>query len=96
MASLPLQTYQGTSGGRSLHTRCPPVEETVRCGCHAEKVTDNTTRKAKIKLIIACLVALVFMVGEVVGELQIKSSIFSIGQLSVSSLVAQKRSEQLD
>ena len=45
-----------------------PVEDNVRCECH-EKVTDNTTQKAKIKLIIACLVALVFMVGEVVGKL---------------------------
>ena len=72
MASLSLQTYQSTGGGRSLHARRSSVEENVRCGCHAEKVTDNnTTRKAKIKLVIACLVALVFMVGEVVGELQI-------------------------
>ena len=69
MASLPPQTYQSTSGGRSLHTHRSPVEESVRCDCHAKKVTDNTTRKAKIKLVIACLLVLVFMVGEVVGEL---------------------------
>ena len=65
MASLPVRTYQSTGGGRRSS-----FEESVRCGCH-EKVTDNTTRKAKIKLVIACLVALVFMLGEVVGELLI-------------------------
>ena len=63
MASLPIQTYQSTGGGRRSS-----VEESVRCECH-EKVTDNTTRKAKIKLVIACLVALVFMLGEVAGKL---------------------------
>ena len=70
LTSLPLQTCQSPSGGPSfvVHTRSSPVEDKVRCECH-EKVTDNTTRKAKIKLIIACLVALVFMVGEVVGKL---------------------------
>ena len=53
-----------------VHTQRSPVEENVRCGCH-EKVTDNTTRKAKIKLVIACLVALLFMLGEVAGKLSI-------------------------
>ena len=63
MASLPIQTYQSTGGGRRSS-----VEESVHCECH-EKITDNTTRKAKIKLVIACLVALIFMLGEVAGKL---------------------------
>ena len=32
------------------------------------QVVDDTTRKAKIKLVTASLIALFFMVGEVVGE----------------------------
>ena len=49
------------------------VEE-PHCNCHV-KVTDNTTRKAKIRLITACLIALVFMIGEVIGELIIHGTL---------------------
>ncbi len=45
----------------------PDVEESVRCGCH-EKVVDHTTRKAVIKLLIASGIALLFMIGEVIGK----------------------------
>ena len=44
----------------------PQLEESVQCGCHV-KVVDKTTRVAKIKLIIALVIALAFMVGEVLG-----------------------------
>ena len=43
------------------------LQDRVRCGCHV-KIVDKTARKAKIKLILACIVALVFMIGEVVGR----------------------------
>ena len=52
------------------------VEE-PHCNCHV-KVTDNTTRKAKIRLITACLIALVFMIGEVIGELTIEVTTWNI------------------
>ena len=39
----------------------------MRCGCHV-KVVDHTTRKAVMKLLVASLIALLFMVGEVLGE----------------------------
>ena len=43
------------------------VEASVRCGCHV-KIKDSTSKKARTKLIIACIVALLFMCGEVVGN----------------------------
>ena len=39
----------------------------VRCECHV-KVVDKTAKRAKIKLILASIIALAFMAGEVVGE----------------------------
>ncbi len=44
-----------------------PLEESIRCGCHV-KVVDNTTRKAVIKLVLAAIIAVLFMIGEVIGE----------------------------
>ena len=44
-----------------------PNGQAVHCGCHKPEV-DHTTRKAVIQLIIASLIALVFMMGEVLGE----------------------------
>ena len=43
------------------------LQEAVHCGCH-EKVPDVTSKKARNKLIIACILALFFMIGEIVGE----------------------------
>ena len=43
------------------------IEASVRCGCHV-KIKDSTSKKARMKLIIACIVALLFMCGEVVGN----------------------------
>jgi len=43
------------------------LNKSVRCECHV-KVVDDTTRRAKIKLVTACLVALLFMIGEVIGK----------------------------
>ena len=52
---------------RSVNSRqSDVVEASVRCGCHV-KVKDNTSRKARIKLVAACVIALAFMIGEVVG-----------------------------
>ena len=42
----------------------------VRCKCHV-KVKDKTAKRAKIKLVIASMIALGFMTGEVVGKLSI-------------------------
>ena len=44
-----------------------PSPETVHCECHTP-VVDHTTRKAVMKLVIASLIALLFMVGEMLGE----------------------------
>ena len=52
------------------------VEVSVRCGCHA-KVKDNTSRKARIKLVTACIIALAFMIGEVVGMTGICVRVYS-------------------
>ena len=43
----------------------------IRCKCHV-KVEDKTAKRAKTKLILASIVALGFMAGEVVGELFIR------------------------
>lgn len=40
--------------------------ESIRCACH-EKAVDKTSRKARIKLVLACIIALVFVVGEIAG-----------------------------
>ena len=50
----------------SPSTNVSSLEESVRCPCHV-KVVDYTTRKAVIKLILASLIAIIFMIGEVVG-----------------------------
>ncbi|CAI7999525.1 Zinc transporter 2 [Geodia barretti] len=42
------------------------LEDAVHCGCHV-KVPDVTSKKARNKLIIACILALLFMIGEIVG-----------------------------
>ena len=39
----------------------------MQCECHVT-VEDHTARRAKIKLVAASVVALLFMVGEVLGE----------------------------
>ena len=39
----------------------------IRCECHI-KVVDKTAKRAKIKLVLASIIALAFMVGEVVGR----------------------------
>ncbi len=40
----------------------------VRCGCHIKtNEEDKRNRKACIKLVMACIIALVFVVGEVTG-----------------------------
>ena len=46
--------------------RAPSVEA-VHCGCH-EPIVDSTTKKAVVKLVLASLIALVFMTGELLGE----------------------------
>ena len=41
--------------------------DSIRCKCH-KPVVDSTTRKAVLKLVIASVIALLFMIGEVLGE----------------------------
>ena len=43
------------------------LAESIRCACHV-RVADKTSRKVRLKLIIACFIALVFMLGEVAGQ----------------------------
>ena len=38
-----------------------------KCECHV-KVEDKTARRAKIKLVVASVIALLFMIGEVLGK----------------------------
>ncbi len=43
------------------------LEASVKCGCHVI-IKDKTSRSANIKLVIASIIALFFMIGEVIGE----------------------------
>ena len=49
----------------------PPEQQSpigsIRCECHV-KVVDKTAKRAKIKLVLASIVALGFMAGEVIGK----------------------------
>ena len=49
----------------------PPKQQSsigsIRCECHV-KVVDKTAKRAKIKLVLASIIALAFMAGEVVGK----------------------------
>ena len=59
-------------GGSSYLAVPPELEqqspaESIRCECHA-KVVDKTAKRAKIKLVLASIVALGFMAAEVVGK----------------------------
>lgn len=69
-----VQAVQSPSGGPTLlvsdGTPSNGTKESIRCDCHV-KVVDHTTRKAVIKLVIASIIALVFMIGEVVGKWEI-------------------------
>ena len=42
-------------------------DEPVRCACHVRQ-PNKTSTKARNKLIVACILALLFMIGEVVGK----------------------------
>ena len=81
-ASTALSSYGSTSGRSSRNSssivkisspepvNADPgdIEASIRCKCHV-KIKDDTSRKARIKLIVACIIALAFMIGEVVGML---------------------------
>jgi len=64
-----IQVCHSPNGGPSfvVNSDRSSLDKSVRCECHV-KVVDDTTRKAKIKLVTACLVALLFMIGEVIGK----------------------------
>ena len=49
-----------------VFTQQSPVGS-IRCECHV-KVVDKTAKRAKIKLVLASIIALGFMAGEVVGK----------------------------
>ena len=58
----------------AVHAHCPPpppppppLQQAVCFECHV-KMVDDTTRKAKVKLVTACFIALIFIIGEVIGE----------------------------
>ena len=53
--------------GIFLRSQVNSLEDAIRCGCHVH-VPDVTSKKARNKLIIACILALLFMIGEIVGE----------------------------
>ena len=60
----------GTNGSnfvlRNHYRRLKEAEEDTRCLCHEKpKPTDS---KARNKLIAACIIVFVFMIGEVVGK----------------------------
>ena len=65
---------QTTRNGYGSTTPSPspspePVDQlsaSIRCGCH-DHVAEKTSRKARIKLVVACIIALIFVVGEVIG-----------------------------
>lgn len=63
------QVCHSPNGGPSfvVNSDRSSLDKSVRCECHV-KVVDDTTRRAKIKLVTACLVALLFMIGEVIGK----------------------------
>ena len=56
-----------------LNSCCAQVESSqvhngsIQCECHV-KIEDKTARRAKIKLALACVVALLFMIGEALGK----------------------------
>ena len=56
------------NGGDSvLRNRYKKLEEDTRCLCHEKpKPTD---RKARNKLIAACMTVFIFMIGEIIGKL---------------------------
>ena len=56
---------------RSMATNKSLIK-TIRCACH-EKFIDKTSGTAKLRLVLASIIALVFMVGEILGELNNKS-----------------------
>ena len=73
-----VNTHQGDVVEASIHS--------IRCACHV-RVKDNTSRKARIKLVAACVIALVFMTGEVVGmflKLNAFELILLLSPLSIS------------
>ena len=43
-----------------------PLDVSIRCECHTKTKT-TTNSSARFKLIVACIIALLFMTGEVVG-----------------------------
>ena len=60
--------------GSSSYLVVPPKQRpsisSIRCECHVN-VVDKTAKRAKTKLILASIIALAFMVGEVVGKSRI-------------------------
>lgn len=69
VVSLTATTKIANGGSSVLRNRYRRLEEDgTRCLCHEKpKPTD---RKARNKLIAACLIVFVFMIGEVVGKIQ--------------------------
>lgn len=49
------------------HFQLSGDDEPIRCACHVRQ-PNKTSTKARNKLIVACMLALLFMIGEVVGK----------------------------
>jgi hypothetical protein len=66
--------YDGEGGGGPSYLVVPPKQRSsmgsIRCECHV-KVVDKTAKRAKTKLVLASIIALAFMAGEVVGKMLI-------------------------
>lgn len=43
------------------------IQTPIRCGCHDEDA-EKTSKKARTRLVIACIIALIFVIGEVIGQ----------------------------
>ena len=71
LASSSWQQNNNGYGSTSPSPSPSPERDTgdaVRCGCHVKSnEEDKRNRKARIKLVAACIIALFFVVGEVAG-----------------------------
>ena len=69
----PVSSYAGENGASKIkgrgkgHRNTSELPEPVRCDCHeTPKPTDKGSRN---RLIVACIVVLLFMIGEVIGTM---------------------------
>ena len=61
------QSVIGTMITCPFNSQSPNLNDPNHCACHV-KQPDTTSTKARNKLIIACILALIFMIGEIAGK----------------------------